>query len=246
MLPHKVGSTTNMNGRPDDRPRLAVPAAVRQRRSLRQPRRHRPGRRPARTPRGPEALEQAIIGKAVDLLSGPGGLASFLRRRQLGARLGGPSLPLDIGYAETIPPGIRNVVILRDRKCRWAGGCDQPAAACEVHHTKHKADGGKTSTGNCVLLCTFHHQIAIHRQGWTLVLNPTAPPPRGTRTRRRCCTATDRPPGQGDIPSRARDEHRMAPPGNRGLRRHPVLLARRSGAGRNRTGRPRRRGRDQP
>jgi hypothetical protein len=44
-----------------------------------------------------EALEQAIIGKAVDLLSGPGGLASFLRRRQLGARLGGPSLPLDVG-----------------------------------------------------------------------------------------------------------------------------------------------------
>ena len=51
------------------------------------------------TGRGWAALEQAIIGKAVDLLSGPGGLASFLRRRQLGARLGGPSLPLDIGYA---------------------------------------------------------------------------------------------------------------------------------------------------
>ena len=64
------------------------------------------------------ALEQAVIGKAVDLLSGPGGLASFLRRRQLGARLGGPSLPLDIGYAETVPAGIRNAVLLRDRHCR--------------------------------------------------------------------------------------------------------------------------------
>jgi hypothetical protein len=118
------------------------------------------------------AVEQAVIGKAVDLLAGPGGLASFLRRRQLGARLGGPSLPLDIGYAETIPPGIRNAVILRDRRCRWAGGCNQPASACEVHHTRHKADGGKTSTTDCVLLCTYHHQVAIHRQGWTLVLNP--------------------------------------------------------------------------
>ena len=118
------------------------------------------------------ALEQAVIGKAVDLLSGPGGLASFLRRRQLGARLGGPSLPLDIGYAETIPPGIRNAVILRDRRCRWAGGCNQPASSCEVHHTRHKANGGATSTRDCVLLCTFHHQIAIHRWGWTLVLNP--------------------------------------------------------------------------
>jgi len=118
------------------------------------------------------ALEQAVIGKAVDLLSGPGGLASFLRRRQLGARLGGPSLPLDIGYAETIPAGIRNAVTLRDRHCRFPGGCNQPASACEVHHVKHKKHGGKTSTTDCVLLCFFHHQIVIHQWGWTLVLNP--------------------------------------------------------------------------
>ena len=124
------------------------------------------------TARAWEALEQAVIGKAVDLLSGPGGLASFLRRRQLGARLGGPSLPLDVGYAETIPAAIRNAVILRDKHCRWAGGCNQPAAACEVHHVKHKARGGKTSTKDCMLLCTYHHQVVIHRWGWTLVLNP--------------------------------------------------------------------------
>jgi hypothetical protein len=118
------------------------------------------------------SIEQAIVGKAVDLLSGPGGLASFLRRRQLGARLAGPSLPLDIGYAETVPAGIRNAVMLRDQRCRWAGGCNQPASACEVHHTRHKANGGKTSTKDCVLLCPFHHQVVIHRWGWILVLNP--------------------------------------------------------------------------
>ncbi len=118
------------------------------------------------------AIEQAVIGKAVDLLSGPGGLASFLRRRQLGVRLGGPSLPLDIGYAETVPAGIRNAVLLRDRHCQWAGGCHQPAGACEVHHTKHKAHGGTTSVKDCVLLCAFHHQVVIHRWGWTLVVNP--------------------------------------------------------------------------
>ncbi|MGH3123470.1 MAG: DUF222 domain-containing protein [Streptosporangiaceae bacterium] len=118
------------------------------------------------------ALEQAVIGKAADLLSGPGGLASFLRRRQLGARLGGPSLPLDIGYSETIPAGIRNAVTLRDKHCQWAGRCDQPAGACQVHHTRHKADGGSTSVKDCVLLCSFHHQVVIHRWGWTLVLNP--------------------------------------------------------------------------
>ncbi|HEV3292859.1 MAG TPA: HNH endonuclease signature motif containing protein [Streptosporangiaceae bacterium] len=124
------------------------------------------------TPISGEAIRQAIIGKAADLLSGPGGLASFLRTRQLGARLAGPSLPLDIGYASTIPAGIRNAVILRDKRCRWAGGCHQPAAACEVHHVRHKANGGHTSTRDCVLLCRFHHQVVIHRWGWTLVLNP--------------------------------------------------------------------------
>ena len=119
-----------------------------------------------------EALERAVIGTAVDLLSGPGGLVSFLRRRQLGARLAGPSVPLDIGYSSVIPAGIRHAVILRDRHCRWPGGCDQPAAACQVHHVTHKANGGNTSLKDCVLLCSFHHQVAIHRQGWTLVLNP--------------------------------------------------------------------------
>ena len=119
-----------------------------------------------------EALQKAIIGQAVDLLSGPGGLASFLRTQQLGARLNGPSLPLDIGYSETVPAAIRNAVILRDRHCQWAGGCHQPAAACQVHHVKHKANGGPTSVNDCVLLCFFHHQVVIHRWGWALVLNP--------------------------------------------------------------------------
>jgi hypothetical protein len=124
------------------------------------------------TGRSREALERAIIGKAVDLVSGPGGLASFLRRQQLGARLGGPSLPLDIGFSEDIPAGIRNAVKLRDKHCRWSGGCNQPASACQVHHVRHKKNGGKTSTKDCVLLCFFHHQVVIHRWGWTLVLNP--------------------------------------------------------------------------
>jgi Domain of unknown function (DUF222) len=122
--------------------------------------------------RSREALEQAVIGKAVELLSGPGGLASFLRRRLLGARLGGPSLPLDIGYSETVPAGIRNAVRLRARHCEWPGRCDQPAGACQVHHTKHKVNGGKTSLTGCVLLCHYHHQVMIHRLGWTLVVNP--------------------------------------------------------------------------
>ncbi|MGH3184572.1 MAG: hypothetical protein ACRDOE_22075, partial [Streptosporangiaceae bacterium] len=41
---------------------------------------------------------------------------------------------------------------------RRRGGC------CPVN-------GGKTSARDCVLLCTYHHQVVIHRRGWTLVLN---------------------------------------------------------------------------
>jgi hypothetical protein len=119
-----------------------------------------------------EALERLIIGRAVALVSGPGGLASFLRREQLGARLAGPSLPLDIGYSDDVPAAIRNAVRLRDKHCQWAGGCHQPAAACEVHHLRHKGRGGVTSLDNCILLCWYHHHIVIHKMGWTLVRHP--------------------------------------------------------------------------
>jgi Domain of unknown function (DUF222) len=132
-----------------------------------------------------EMLRHAIIGKAVDLVSGPGGLASFLRTRLLDARLAGPSLPLDVGHSAEIPAAIRRAVILRDQHCRWAGGCDQPASACEVHHVTHLADGGKTSVDGCALYCFFHHQVAIHQWGWKVALHPdgttTARSPDGTK-----------------------------------------------------------------
>jgi hypothetical protein len=135
----------------------------------------RTGTSPATRPdaaRVQEILEQEIIGKAVALLSGPGGLASFLRRRQLGTRLGGRSLPLDVGISTDIPAAIRRAVIERDQHCQFPSGCDQPASGCEVHHLTHKADGGKTSVKDCMLFCFFHHQVVIHRWGWTVILNP--------------------------------------------------------------------------
>ncbi len=72
-----------------------------------------PGPRPP-TAQAQEMLRQAIIRTAIDLVSGPGGLASFLRTRLLGARLAGPSLPLDVGHSAEIPAAIRRAVILRD------------------------------------------------------------------------------------------------------------------------------------
>jgi hypothetical protein len=43
------------------------------------------------------ALEHQILGKILQVVSGPGGAASFLRRHLLGKPLAGPSLPLDVG-----------------------------------------------------------------------------------------------------------------------------------------------------
>ena len=37
---------------------------------------------------------------------------------------------------------------------------------------RHPHAKGATPVKHCVLLCPFHHQIVIHRCGWTLVVNP--------------------------------------------------------------------------
>jgi Domain of unknown function (DUF222) len=131
-------------------------------------------------------LQRAIIGAAIDLVSGPGGLASVLRTGLLGAGLAGPSLPLDVGVSENVPAGIRQAILQRSGgHCEWAGGCWQPASACHIHHVTRKADGGRTSVNGCLLLCSFHHLVAVHRWGWTLILNPdgttTARSPDGTK-----------------------------------------------------------------
>ena len=83
------------------------------------------------------------------------------------------------------------------RACRWTSGTPRrsrpgsatrsscgtasaggPAAAtspprrakCTTPGTRPTA--ARPAPQDCVLLCTYHHQVAIHRQGWTLVLNP--------------------------------------------------------------------------
>jgi Domain of unknown function (DUF222)/HNH endonuclease len=125
-----------------------------------------------RRDRAERATRRMILTAAADLLSGPGGLASWLRTRLLGGTATSVSLPLDIGTAtDTIPVHLRRAVAIRDRGCRFPG-CDQPAAACQPHHIIPRAQGGPTSLTNLILACTFHHLIAIHRWGWTITLHP--------------------------------------------------------------------------
>jgi Domain of unknown function (DUF222)/HNH endonuclease len=146
------------------------------------------GSSPATRDMAGRAARQAAISWATRLLSGPDGLAGWLRRSLLTGPAGSISLPLDLGTeTDTIPAHLRRAVIRRDQHCTFAG-CLQPPQACQVHHLTPRSQGGPTSLQNCGLACTFHHLIAIHRWGWKLVLNPdgtrTTISPDGTRTYR--------------------------------------------------------------
>jgi hypothetical protein len=67
-------------------------------------------------------LEHQILATVLQVVSGPGGVASFLRRNLLGHGLGGPSLPLDVGRTDDIPVHLRRLVSLRDQGCQHPGG----------------------------------------------------------------------------------------------------------------------------
>ena len=125
----------------------------------------------ALSPEAWRALRYAMARLAVDLVSGPAGVAAILRQGLLGKPYNTPSLPLDIGYSDTIPWHIRRAVLIRDRNCAWPR-CGRPVAYCDVHHLRHKEDGGETSVDNLVLVCQFHHDVCIHRHGWRLLLHP--------------------------------------------------------------------------
>ena len=139
-----------------------------------------------RRERAERAARQIVIAAAADLLSGPGGLASWLRTGLAPGPAATPSLPLDTGTAtDTIPAHLRRAVTVRDRHCRFPG-CAQPPGACQPHHVIPRSEGGPTSLGNLLLLCTFHHLIAVHRWGWQITLHPDA-------------TVTATSPGRGRV-----------------------------------------------
>jgi len=117
-------------------------------------------------------LRATLLAYAADVLSGPGGLAAFLRTRLTGGQFPAVSLPLDVGAATpTVPGHLRRAVITCDRHCAFPG-CTQPPPACQAHHLQPRADGGPTRLDNLLLLCAFHHLIAVHQWDWTLTLHP--------------------------------------------------------------------------
>jgi Domain of unknown function (DUF222)/HNH endonuclease len=138
-------------------------------------------------PRTLRRVQDTVLRCAADVLSGPAGLAAFLRTGLLAAEFpAAVSLPLEVGAAaSTVPPHLRRAVIARDRHCA-APGCRQRPAACHVHHIIPRSEGGRACLANLILLCPFHHLIAVHRWGWKITLNAdgttTATSPDGRRT----------------------------------------------------------------
>ena len=96
------------------------------------------------------------------------------------------------------------------------GGPVRPARR-GVRSTPRQAqgrDGGPTSVKDCVLLCWFHHQVAIHRWGWTLVLNPDGTTTAWNKDKTKVLHSHGPPAGPGN---------RVGPPSTpRWIRRTPL------------------------
>ena len=77
--------------------------------------------------------------------------------------------PLAVGRrTRAVPPSIRRALRVRDGGCRFPG-CDR-SRFTHAHHIKHWADGGETSLGNLVTLCSFHHR-QVHEGGFGVRMN---------------------------------------------------------------------------
>jgi hypothetical protein len=132
-------------------------------------------------------LQDTLTRYAADVLSGPAGLAAFLRTGLLAGQFPpSASLPLDVGTAvSTVPPHLRRAVIRRDRHCAFPG-CDARPVSCHAHHIIPRSQGGPTALTNLILMCAYHHLHVIHRQGWTITLHgdgtTTAVSPDGQQT----------------------------------------------------------------
>ena len=65
-----------------------------------------------------------------------------------------------------VTPAQRRALVARDRHC-VARGCTRPPAFTDVHHLRHREDGGASTMDNMVLLCRRHH-VMWHKGQITL------------------------------------------------------------------------------
>ena len=73
--------------------------------------------------------------------------------------MSGKGIPFDAGTPiDGIPIRNRRATLARDRHCRYTG-CSHPPRWCDIHHLKHREEGGDNELSNLVLLCRFHHRL---------------------------------------------------------------------------------------
>ncbi len=138
------------------------------------PRTRRPGQPRPAVVAAPEwqDLQYALARLAIHFVSGPGALASALRRSLLGAPLNAKSVILDVGYSDTIPDvdpqgrhrprqGLRLARRLRPAPGRLRRPPRQAQKARREDQRQRLRD-----------VCQYHHDICVHRLGWDLELLP--------------------------------------------------------------------------
>lgn len=74
--------------------------------------------------------------------------------------------PLNVGRRQrTVPAALRRALWARDAGCSFPG-CSHTRWV-DAHHIRHWADGGETSLGNTMLLCSAHHRL-VHEGGYQI------------------------------------------------------------------------------
>jgi len=73
----------------------------------------------------------------------------------------------------SIPASMKRALLKRDTTCRFPGCCNR--IYVEGHHIHHWANGGETSLGNLIGLCSHHHRF-VHEYGYRVELDELQQP----------------------------------------------------------------------
>ena len=78
----------------------------------------------------------------------------------------GDGRPVNVSTrTRSIPPSLRRAVHARDQGCDFPG-CGERSFT-DIHHIRHRAQGGDNSMVNLAELCWHHHRL-VHEGGWGL------------------------------------------------------------------------------
>jgi hypothetical protein len=107
------------------------------------------------------------------LKAGPDVLAEILcsgRVRLIGLEDGTPVVCTH--RRQAIPPAVRSFIFWRDQGQCSIEGC-RSHYRLQPHHIRPRSEGGDHDPANLVLLCWYHHHVAIHGLG--MVIDPDSP-----------------------------------------------------------------------